>query len=689
MRRSSEVAALILAALVLIGPAVLGLITPSDYNLGPLSVSPLVLYWTFGSGLLIAPLLALTTLPGDWFERWWSTASQAVMSIPNRRFAILLVASTLLLTAGFSWYCFATRPTTADEIAQLFHARILLSGHLSLPPDPNPEFFAIDNVIDHPRWMSQFPIGGPAVLAVGVALGAPWLLNCLLTALTALNVYRFARVAYSEAQARVAGMLFAASPMVLVMGGSQMNHTPTAFFVTLALVSMAHWLISDDASALRRHSAVIGASLGVATAIRPLDGALVSAMVGAAMLWRVARQPRTRSSLLAGFAAGAVPVALLLVANWKMTGHPFLFGYEVLWGPNHSWGLHVDPLGFPHDLKRAALLGLKYATALNWTLTAWPVPVLLLIAFGLSVSRQTTRWDFALLAGFAAQLVAYALYWHDGQFAGPRFLFTAVPALVVLAARAPFMMADVARGTAWRAAVAIVPACVFMSWVRPMPPYGVRGITLEYRDTRQSLKRESLDATVKDRLPRSLVFVQEGTAARLIRRLWGLGISRQDVARLMHGSDACSLLDAVRREEGRPPTDSAGRLQRIEFATVKLGDAEHVVIPGNDPYWRVNNASMVSSACVNEIKMDERIGNTVSYGPLLLDNRFDALGRVGGQVIYVMNLGERNELLRSRFGDRQWFRYEIPAGQPDGAPSLVPYEAPPAATTGAAIKKAP
>jgi hypothetical protein len=688
MRRSSEVAALLLAALMLLGPAALSISAPEGHNIREINLGPLVLYWTIGTGLLIAPLLALTTLPGDWFERWWNSATKFTMEIPQRTFAIGLVVGVSLLTAGFAWYCFRGRPTSSDEIAQLFHARILLSGHWSLPADPNPEFFAMDNVIDRPRWMSQFPIGGPAVLAIGLLIGAPWLLNAVLTGLTALNVYRFAQVAYSEAQARAAALLFAASPMVLIMGGSQMNHTPTAFCATLALAALARW-IHDGGN---RQAAIIGAAMGAAITIRPLDGTLVTLMIGGVMLWHFLRDQQRAVSVLVAMAAGAVPVAVLLIANWRMTGDPFLFGYELLWGPNHSWGLHDDPSGSPHDAVRAVFLGLKYVTLLNWTLTAWPLPVLLLVAFGFSLSRQTNAWDLGLLAAFLVHLVAYAMYWHDGEFIGPRFLFTAVPAVLVLAARAPFMMAEAARSTAWRAAVVLVPVCVFVSWVRPMPPFGVRGISLEYRDTRKSLKREPPSAQVTERLPRSLVFVQEGSSARLIRRLWGIGLSREDAAGLMRNADACSLLDAVRREEARAPGDSTGRFQRIEATTAVLGD--RVTVAGNDPNFRVNNNSMVSAACVNDVKIDERVGNSVSYGPLLLENRYDALGRVSGQVIYAMNLGERNEVLRARFGDRQWFRYEIPVGKPDAEPEFVPYDQPAAGTaaggaSGAATKKAP
>ncbi|HEX7939468.1 MAG TPA: hypothetical protein VF483_10780, partial [Gemmatimonadaceae bacterium] len=75
MRRISEVAGLLLGALVLLGPAVLTVVSPADHNLTEVSFVPLVLYWTVGSTLLIAPILALTTLPGDWFDRWWRVAT--------------------------------------------------------------------------------------------------------------------------------------------------------------------------------------------------------------------------------------------------------------------------------------------------------------------------------------------------------------------------------------------------------------------------------------------------------------------------------------------------------------------------------------------------------------------------------------------------------------------------------------
>src|SRR5215217_3583125 len=125
-----------------------------------------------------------------------------------------------VLAAAAAVYVFSRKPTSSDEIAQLFHAKILLTGRLSLPQDPNPEFFAIDNMIDRGRWYSQFPIGGAAVLAVGLLLHAAWLVNPVLAALSVVNVYLFARSTYTERFARGATVLYALSPLMLFMGGT-------------------------------------------------------------------------------------------------------------------------------------------------------------------------------------------------------------------------------------------------------------------------------------------------------------------------------------------------------------------------------------------------------------------------------------------------------------------------------------
>ena len=632
-----------------------------------------VMYWTTGTILLVLPFLALTTVPGDWFERWWSDITARVMEIPNRAFAMGVVAVVLLLAVGFTWYSFDARPTTADEIAQLWHGRMLLGGHLALPADPNPEFFAIDNVIDRPRWMSQFPIGGPAVLAVGLLTGVAWLLNPLLTALTALNVYRFVQRTDEEATARAAAAVYALSPMVLLMGSTYMNHTPTAWLVTLALAALPNWIADPDPAGMRRSALLIGGALGCAVTIRPLDGVVAGAVIALVMLAAAVRDRRRASTLLLGVGAGAIPLALLLLANLRTTGSATRFGYEVLWGPNHSLGLHDDPTGHPHTAWRALLLGVKYAVQMNWIATAWPIPVMVVVVAGMFAALRPRRWDIVLFALFGTQLLLYAFYWHDGQFVGPRFMFTALAPLLILAARAPFVVAHRVRGVAWRATVLAVPVCIGVTWLRHMPPFGVQGLASEFRESRTRLKLDPPREITSGLVQNALVFVQEGAATRLLHRLWGVGVSRAASARLVETADACSLLEAVRAEEARPSPDSVTRLDRIAARVTPYREGRvGVHIP--DPNFRVSDETSLTTACRVEIALDNRLKNTVAYGPLLLLNRFDSEGRVGGNAVYVMNLGERNEVLRQRFADRHWYLYEVPRNRPDTLPILVPYD---------------
>ena len=243
-------------------------------------------------------------------------------------------------SATFAIICFGRQPHNADEVAQLFHAKILLSGRLALPPDPNPEFFGMDNMIDAGRWYSQFPVGGPAFLAIGLALRAAWLVNPVLLALTVLSVYGFARRAYGEAVARASALLFALCPFALFVGASFMNHVPVLWLTSVAMVQLAIWVDAEQRREANRAAAIIGLALGVAFAVRPLDALVAAGVIGVMQLTRVRHSAVRLRSIGAEIVGGLIPVAILFYVNWRTNGAPMRLGYEVLYGDAHS-------LGFP------------------------------------------------------------------------------------------------------------------------------------------------------------------------------------------------------------------------------------------------------------------------------------------------------------------------------------------------------
>jgi hypothetical protein len=221
-----------------------------------------------------------------------------------------------------------------------------------------------------------------------------------------------------------------------------------------------------------------------------------------------------------------------------------------------------------------------------------------------------------------------------------------------------------------------IPVCIGVSWLRAMPPFGVQGLAKEFRASRGRLKLDPPHEVQSGALQGVLVFVQEGASVRLLRRLWGLGLSRPAAARLLEYADACSLVEVVRAEERRAPTDTAGRLVRIQLGVRPFRRSESNPRTA-DPNFRVTDTTSITQACIDEAGRDLRLRNTIAYGGMLLQNRFDESGRIGGPAVYVMDLGERNELLRNRFGDRKWYRYELPRNRPDTMPVLVPYDSAP------------
>jgi hypothetical protein len=71
--------------------------------------------------------------------------------------------------------------------------------------------------------------------------------------------------------------------------------------------------------------------------------------------------------------------------------------------------------------------------------------------------------------------------------------------------------------------------------------------------------------------------------------------------------------------------------------------------------------------------VDATGGESISYGPALLRNEIGSDGRIAGPIVFVADIGEHNEVLRTRFGDRPWYRLRLPSGTTDRSPRLVPY----------------
>jgi 4-amino-4-deoxy-L-arabinose transferase-like glycosyltransferase len=629
--------------------------------------------WKVRGLVVLAIAAGLAVVLGSRVDSGLARARALLLRPPPRTFALLMAVLTFAAAAFLARYCFAGQPFTTDEMAQQWHARILLSGHLSAVPEAHREFFNTAPVIDRDgRWFSQYPVGGPALIALGLLFGAAWLVNPLLIAFATWNLYGFVAAAFDDLTARITTLLFALSPMVLIMAASQMNHVPALSFTLLALASLAEWDRTDDPRRQRRHAAVVGLALGLVALVRPLDAAVVGAVVLGFEALRARESRERRRSLLAQLAACAVPVALLLWVNSRTTGSPFLFGYEALNGPEHGLGFHVDPTGRMHTPVHGLVLISGYLMRLSRYLFEWPLPGVPVIVAGLVALSRPSRWDVVLTALAAGFLGAYAAYWFDGFFAGPRFLFTAVPAFVYFAARAPGAVAAAVRQPiARRAILLIAPLCVLATWLGPYGVSSARARIALFVDQRTKLKTDVEAQVERAGLRNALVFVNEGWRGRLLARLRVLGVPQFRADAIASGVDACGLETALDAEDSLSGAD-AERAARVVGRAQAMGEARPVEGLPADRTIALVPGSAPTPACLGEFQRDT--SGTMPYPLFLVRQRVGRDGRVGGEVVFARDLGHHNELLRDRFGGRAWYRYRPGSGLQDTTTVFVPYE---------------
>ncbi|HEX7937932.1 MAG TPA: hypothetical protein VF483_03005, partial [Gemmatimonadaceae bacterium] len=596
--------------------------------------------WLQRGAMIGLALLVLSFFAGQRLEDFLQRMEAMLLRPSSTAFGLTLSGVAVMSAAIVSAYAFSGEPFTSDEMAQAWHAHVLASGHLFARAEAVREFFNTAPVLDtNGRWFSQYPVGGPALIALGVWIHAPWVVNPVLTGIAALALYRFFASMGDELRARGAALLFVSSPMVLEMGGSQMNHVAALTGAAIALWGWMKWRDATEPRVRALAAGAIGAALGALATVRPLDAALVALLVGGAQLWRAIREPSRWLSIGLQAVVGAVPVAALLWANAQTTGSATLFGYEALNGAAHGLGFHVDPTGDMHTPLRGLILMSGYLMKLSMYLFEWPLPGVLVIVGGILAIRRPSGAELLLAGLVVAFGIAYGAYWFDGFFAGPRFLFTVVPAFIYFAVRMPGLGTD-AHPVVRRALALVLPVCVLMAWLGPWGATSASSRIALYREQRTKLKTPIERQVQEAGIHHALVFVTEGWRGELMTRLRVLGATQFKADRLASTLDACGLQMALDAEARAQDPDSV-RLARVVQSAQALGVARPVPdMPADQAIFLVPGTSP-TPRCLAAFSRDS-IG-TMPYAMFLARQHVDADGRIGGDIVFARDLGERNE----------------------------------------------
>jgi hypothetical protein len=610
----------------------------------------LVLEWVSGSAVVVGVAIVLAILSRHTRELWIEDAvSRVARQMTRPRWAFIAGAALVSFAAYAltSVLLFKGRPIFLDEIAQLLQARAYARGSLTTSVGPFAEFLSIlHTVYADGRAYSQFPAGGPAMLAVGTVLGVPWLVNPLCGAI-AVGAFSWFVLATEQQRTVAVGAvaLFALAPFMLFMSASHMNHVPTLMWITVAMAA----LVATLREGVRPGAAFLcGFALGATAAIRPVDGLAFALPAGLWLFWRAARETvrgdvaRRRAAwieLLCAGAGVALPLLAIMWVNSRTTGAPFLFGYEVIWGQRHGLGFHDAPWGPPHTPSRAFEQLNLYFLRLQTYLFDAPVPALLAAVAALALARRVNSTDRYLAASGVLLVGLYWSYWHYGFLLGPRFMFPLIPAIALWTARLPALVRERWRGSLWHRGVTygyLVAVVIAFAYTIP----------IRWREYETGFAIERLPVRALERAYRvsnALVLVREPWSSQLAARLWALGVPHRETELLTHEVDACRLdeaLTVLEREgtRGAKATDALTPLLR-DRAEVKRAR-----LP-NGAFWPVQSSVGYSPQCRERVR--ESSEGVVPLAPLLLSG--------GPTNVYVRDLHARDTVLLRHYPSRPIF----------------------------------
>jgi len=615
--------------------------------------------WASGSAIVVGAAVVLAILSRRIQALWRENALASVSSWSERQdrlFVLISCVTAVLLYCLVAATVFSRVPISIDELVQLVQARTFAAGKLWLPASPEPEFYSVLNMVDAKgRYYAQFPPGGPAMLALGVLVHAPWIVGPVCGAISVAAFWSYVRVVEPRRQVVVgATLLFALAPFAVFMSGSHMNHVPTLMWLVIGMAAMARVMAS--AHPAPRLAFVNGVALGCAATIRPVDAFAFALPAGAWYLTNALGNRARWRDALAAAAGVAIPTIAMMWVNAQTTGKPLLFGYQVLWGHSHDLGFHRAPWGLAHTPARGLELLNLYFLRLQTYLYESSVPSLVPFLGALYLTRRVDRFDRYLLAASALVLGLYFAYWHDGFIFGPRFVFPLLPVLALWTARFPSLVRERVGATVGYRATwygLVVAACLAITV--SIPPR-VREYSHSFVPMRLDYVGVARRADVHD----ALIFVRESWGTQIMARMWALGVPRSETELLYGKVDACLLEQQITTLERGNVRDTSAMSALLPL----LADSARVVKSpfSLDVTERYLPGTAYAPTCVARIAED-RAGFTL-LAPLLFAD--------WGSNLYARDMHERNVALLRRYPTRPVYLLRPSTNAVGAVPQLYP-----------------
>lgn len=359
--------------------------------------------------------------------------------------------ATFPLYGAFSFWVSRGRAFAADEATVRFQSEVFASGHLTARVPPELLNWLIPSASQGHFWhvshasgtlISSFWPGSALVMAPFAALGAPWLCNPFLTALTLWAIHRLARqVSGSPVAALWATLFTAASPVVALNATTYFSMPAHLLFNALFALLLVRQTPGGAlwAGVVGGWALLLGNPVPHASFALPWMGYLL----------------RRRRDLLWRALVGYLCLGLPLLLTWSLYLGSFDASYHVLAyeARGASAGPLVDILARLRVAFAPPSLAIWIARLAGMSkLVVWAVPALPVLAWGgAKIARHSlanslvsgipsgplleTRWLRLLIASFWTTFAIFLFVRFDqGAGWGFRYLHSAWLALPLLAA---------------------------------------------------------------------------------------------------------------------------------------------------------------------------------------------------------------------------------------------------------------
>lgn len=587
---------------------------------------------------LIPAIIAALVLDSERFDSLLRRAAASLMkpSLPAYAFIVAIVGTLLAAFVGIR--ILQGSPALIDSFAQLVHARYFAAGSLAGPVGADQQFWHIQQTIATPKgWVSQYPPGYIALLAVGLKLHAVTLVGPLLlgvavffTALTASEVFE------NAALGRFAALLAALCPFMLGQAGAFMSHVPACAFSAMAL-----YFVLRARRGTIGWSAAAGVALGTLFAIRPFT-ALVAGAVTTAVVVSAPMQGKLRRIAVA--LASALPLFVLVgLYNARFFGQATRFGYTAALGPHAGLGFGIDPWGNRFGLIDALAYTSAELAALNVFLLETPLPLVLFVGLFFARSQLCTPPQLLLFWWVAALVIANLFYWHHGLFMGPRMLADAGTLWVLLVVmsvagligsiRADWLIGGKYSVRVFAAAGASAALLAGLFVFAPQRLYSYAPTA----DVERLLHAPSTDRA-------ALVFVHGGWTTRIAMKLAAHGMRLDSVETALRQNGTCTVhnyaLAYVRGEPAPGYLDFAPRATHLP-PVIQIAPGDRI---------RIERGERIDAGCAAEMAADT--AGVIDVSPFLWQGDLPAIGRRG--ALFVRDMGPAaNADLIARNRDRE------------------------------------